>query len=178
VKQLILRLAIVALSGLGFGRTAQPTSPSEPGMYVEAAGAFTKVIGQIAEFRHTGTTLVSYATVGIKSVKQNIQLLGPHAETVLPPQLTFYFLSAEQEADAGVNLRDLILVRLEEEAERRQFEIAAHVLGRASSGISLTHQVQFRSEVRKAFTRMHLRCRLPEANITCISHGRRDGSLH
>lgn len=42
----------------------------------------------------------------------------------------------------------MILSRLEEKSERRQFEIAAHGAWRSSSGISLTHQIQvFRSEV-------------------------------
>lgn len=117
-------------------------------MYVEATVGLTKIIGQIAEFKRTGSTLVSHATAGIKSVKVNIQLLGPHAQTVVSQQPIFYFVPAKQEADAGVNAGDLILVRLEEKPERRQFEVAAHGLGRASSGISLTHQVQlFRSEV-------------------------------
>jgi hypothetical protein len=92
---------------------------------------------------------VSNVTVGIKSQKENIQLLGPHAQTVVPAQPVFYFVPARQEADAGVNAGDLILVRLEEKSERRQFEIAAHGAWRSSSGISLTHQVQLsRSEVK------------------------------
>jgi hypothetical protein len=118
-------------------------------MYVEAAGGPIKVIGQIAEFKRSGSALVSHATVGIKSQKENIQLLGPHAQTAVSAQPVFYFVPAKQEADAGVNAGDLILVRLEEKSERRQFEIAAHGAWRSSSGISLTHQVQlFRSEVK------------------------------
>ena len=81
--------------------------------------------------------------------KENIQLLGPHAQTVVSSDPVFYFIPAKQEADAGVNAGDLILVRLEEKSERRQFEIAAHGAWRSSSGISLTHQVQvYRSEVK------------------------------
>jgi hypothetical protein len=61
----------------------------------------------------------------------------------------FYFIPPRQEADAGVNAGDLVLVRLEEKAERRQFEIGAQGLARASSGISITHQIQlFRSEAK------------------------------
>jgi hypothetical protein len=109
-------------------------------MYIEATGAYTKIIGQIAEFKRSGSRLVSNATVGLKSQKQNIQLLGPHAEMVVSSRPVFYFVPAKQEADAGVNAGDLILIRLEEKAERRQFEIAAHGAWRSSSGISLTHQ--------------------------------------
>jgi hypothetical protein len=118
-------------------------------MYFEAAGSLTKIIGQIAEFKRSGSALVSHATAGIKSQKENIQLLGPHAETVVSSRPVFFFVPAKQEADAGVNAGDLILIRLEEKPERRQFEIAAHGAWRSSSGISLTHQVQlFRSEVK------------------------------
>jgi PDZ domain-containing protein len=118
-------------------------------MYVESSGGPTKIIGQIAEFRRSGSKMVSGATVGIKSRKENIQLLGPHAQTVVSAQPVFYFIPAKQEADAGVNAGDLILVRLEQKSERRQFEIAAHGAWRSSSGISLTHQVQLlRSEMK------------------------------
>jgi hypothetical protein len=118
-------------------------------MYVDAEGGPSKIIGQIAEFKRSGSAFVSHATVGIKSQKENIQLLGPHAQTVVPSQPVFCFIPAKQEADAGVNAGDLILVRLEEKSERRQFEIAAHGAWRSSAGISLTHQVQLlRSEVK------------------------------
>lgn len=118
-------------------------------MYVEVGDSPSKIIGQIAEFKRSGSALVSHATVGIKSQKENIQLLGPHAQTVVPSQPVFYFIPAKQEADAGVNAGDLILVRLEEKSERRQFEIAAHGAWRSSAGISLTHQVQLlRTEVK------------------------------
>jgi membrane-associated protease RseP (regulator of RpoE activity) len=142
-------LGTLALAGSSLGQTAQTPLPTDPGMYFEAAGGLAKIIGQIAEFKRSGSALVSHATVGIKSQKQNIQLLGPHAQTVVSSQPVFYFIPAKQEADAGVNAGDLILVRLEEKSERRQFEIAAHGAWRSSAGISLTHQVQLlRSEVK------------------------------
>ncbi len=148
MKRIVLCLGIV-LVGASFGQTAQITLPTDPGMYVEAAGSFTKIIGQIAEFKRSGSVLVSNATVGVKSAKSNIQLLGEHSQTVVAPQPIFCFIPAKQEADAGVNAGDLILVRLEEKSKRRQFEIGARGLWRASSGISLTHQIQiFRSELK------------------------------
>jgi hypothetical protein len=150
VKKLVFRYAIVVvLAGAGFGQMPQTVLPTDPGMYFEATGGVTKIIGQIAEFKRSGSALVSHATAGIKSQKENIQLLGPHAETAVSSRPVFYFVPAKQEADAGVNAGDLILIRLEEKPERRQFEIAAHGAWRSSSGISLTHQVQlFRSEVK------------------------------
>jgi membrane-associated protease RseP (regulator of RpoE activity) len=149
MKRIVLPfIALVSLAVPSSTQTQAPL-PADPGMYVEAAGGLTKIIGQIVEFRRSGSRLVSNATVGIKSQKENIQLLGPHAQTVASPQPVFYFIPAKQEADAGVNAGDLILIRLEEKPQRRQFEIAAHGVWRSSAGISLTHQVQvFRSEVR------------------------------
>ena len=149
VKQIFRLLGMILLAGASLGQTAQTPLPADPGMYVEVAGGFNKIIGQIAEFRRSGSALVSHATIGIKSQKQNIQLLGPHAQTLVSSQPVFYFIPAKQEAEAGVNAGDLILVRLEEKSERRQFEIAAHGAWRSSSGISLTHQVQLlRSELK------------------------------
>src|SRR5215831_7644177 len=83
--------------------------PDEPGMYVQAGSGFTKIIGQIAQFTRTGSRLVSHATMGIKSAKQNIQLPGPHAQTIVSPQPVFYFIPPKQEAAAGVNAGDFIL---------------------------------------------------------------------
>lgn len=123
--------------------------PTEAGMYVETSSRPTKILGQIVEFVRTGSLLVSTLTYGIKSAKGNAQLLGPHAQTVTPSNPTFYFIPAKQESDAGVNAGDLILIRLEEKKQRRQFEIGAQGEWRASKGISLTHQVQLnRSEVK------------------------------
>jgi hypothetical protein len=122
---------------------------TEPGMYVSAAGDYTKILGQIVDFQRSGSKLASDLTLHLKTSKQNVQLLGAHAQTVTASSPEFYFVPAKQEADAGVNAGDLILVRLEEEKERRQFEIGAQGAWRESKGISLTHQVQLsRSEVR------------------------------
>jgi PDZ domain-containing protein len=143
-----LSFVIVAVLAVGcFSQTTQTLSPADPGMYVENGRTQTKIIGQIAEFKRTGSLLVSKVTVGIKSRKQNIQLLGAHAQTAVSAQPAFYFIPAKQEAEAGVNAGDLILMRLEEKSTRRQFEVAAAGLWRASSGISLAHQIQLiRSE--------------------------------
>jgi hypothetical protein len=127
---------------------ASPALPSESGMYLATTNSFTKILGQIVDFSRTGSLLVSGLTVGIKTSKTNVQLLGPHAQTVTSSRLEFYFIPAKQEADAGVNAGDFILIRLEQKPERRQFEIAARGVLRASAGISITHQIQLtRSEV-------------------------------
>ena len=124
-------------------------TPSEAGMYLGTDGGFTKILGQILDFRRTGSMLASDLTLHVKTSKENVQLLGPHAQTVTGSSPVFYFIPAKIEADAGVNAGDLIMVRLEEKKERRQFEIGAQGAWRASKGISLTHQVQLsRSEVK------------------------------
>jgi len=149
LKQRVSYVVAIMLAATALGQTPETPWPTNQGMYVQTADSFTKIIGQIAEFKRSGSLLVSAVTVGIKSQKANIQLLGPHAQTVVSPQPVFCFIPAKQEAEAGVNAGDLILIRLEEKSHRRQFEIAAAGLWRASSGISLTHQIQvFRSEAK------------------------------
>jgi len=49
---------------------------AEPGMYVEASGGLAKIVGQIAEFKRSGSRFANHATIGIKTRKENIQLLG------------------------------------------------------------------------------------------------------
>jgi hypothetical protein len=142
--------AVMLLSALSvsFAQSPQLTLPTEPGIYVEAPGGLTKIIGQIAEFKRTGSLFVHGLTGGIKTKKENVQLLGAHAQTAVSPQPIFYFLPTTQEVDTGVNAENLILMRLEEKSSRRQFEIAAEGLWRKSAGLTVTHQVQlFRSEV-------------------------------
>jgi hypothetical protein len=137
------------------GQASEPALPTEPGMYVEAPGGLTKIIGQIAEFKRSGSKFVHGVTGGIKTKKENVQLLGAHAQTVVSPQPVFYFVPAKQESEAGVNAGDLILMRLEEKPSRRQFEIAAQGLWRSSTGITLTHQIQlFRSEPKPEIFKM------------------------
>jgi hypothetical protein len=129
---------------------ATPASiPTEAGMYVATTDGFTKILGQILDFQRSGSLLASKMTFGIKTAKNNVQLLGAHAQTVIQASSEFYFIPAKQEADAGVNAGDLILVRLEEKKDRRQIEVGAEGDWRASKGISLTHQIQLnRSEVQ------------------------------
>jgi hypothetical protein len=117
-------------------------------MFVEESGRLIKIIGQIAEFKRSGSLFVNDVTLGIKTKKVNVQLLGATAQTTVSPQPVFYFVPAKQEQSVGVNAGDLILIRLEEKPNRRQFEIAAIGAWRASSGITLTHQIQLlRDEV-------------------------------
>jgi hypothetical protein len=149
-------LRIISIVGMltaaALAQSAKPdirNVPSDAGMYVQTAAGFDKVLGQIVSFRRSGSLLVSKITLGIKTSKENVQLLGAHAQTAIEGKPVFYFIPPKQEFEAGVNAGDLVLIRLEEKPERRQFEIGAQGAWRASSGISITHQIQlFRSEVK------------------------------
>ncbi len=56
--------------------------PSDPGMYVASSAGFTKILGQILDFKRSGSLLVSDLTFHVKTAKINEQLLGAHAQTV------------------------------------------------------------------------------------------------
>ena len=147
MTRLALCFGSAVLVSLGWAQSAPPSIPADAGMYLATQSGFTKILGQIVTFKRSGSLLVSGATAGIKTRKENVQLPGPHAQTVVEGKPVFYFIPAKQEAEAGVNAGDLILIQLEEKKERRQFEIGAQGLWRGSSGISLAHQVQIlRSE--------------------------------
>src|SRR5579864_4723707 len=76
-------------------QSTQNSLPTDPGMYVQEASTFTKIIGQIVEFKRSGSLLVSGVTAGIKSKKVNIQLLGPHAQNIISSRPAFYFIPAK-----------------------------------------------------------------------------------
>jgi PDZ domain len=128
------------------GQTLSSPVPAEHGMYVEQSGQLKKIIGQIAEFRRTGSLFVSDVTLHLKAKKVNIQLLGATAQTTVSAQPVFYFVPAQQEQAVGINAGDLILIHLEEKPTRRQFEIEAIGAWRRSQGITLTHQVELLRE--------------------------------
>lgn len=124
-------------------------------MYIAAANGNAKILGQVVTFDRTGSLFVSWVTVGIKARHGNVQLPGEHSQTVVGGQPVFYFMPLKQQADAGVDAGDLVLIRLEEKASRRQFEISATGDWGASSGISITHQVQLvRSEEAEGIYRV------------------------
>jgi hypothetical protein len=116
---------IVILAGVALAQSPQlaapeTASPSEPGMYVCKSGGFTKIIGQIVTFERSGSLLAFAATGGFKAAHKNVQLLGAHAQTVVESKPVFYFIPAKQEADAGVDAGDIVLVHLEEKLVRSQ----------------------------------------------------------
>jgi hypothetical protein len=146
--RLTISSVIILCSLAGYAQTVSSPTPVEHGMYVEDSGQLRKIIGQIAEFKRTGSLFANDITFGIKARKENIQLLGATAQTVVSAEPVFYFVPAKQELEVGVNAGDLLLIRLEEKPNRRQFEIGASGVWRQSSGITLTHQIRLlRDEV-------------------------------
>jgi hypothetical protein len=136
-------------------------------MYVASPNGLVKILGQIVSFERTGSVLASGLTGGLVSRKGNVQLLGQHAQIATGPMPMFYFVPSKQEADAGGSGGDLVLVRAEPNpgsftAPRRQFEISAEGYGRASKGISITHQIQLsRSEEHPGIYKLILTAALP-----------------
>lgn len=118
LSEMILKQAAFVIALLftlpSYGQTTSQPVPTEHGMYVEDSGQLKKIIGQIAEFKRTGSLLASDLTLGMKSKKVNIQLLGATAQTVVSAQPVFYFVPAKQEQAVGLNAGDLILIHLEE----------------------------------------------------------------
>jgi hypothetical protein len=119
----------------------QSTFPSEPGMYVENRDNFGKIFGQAMTFERTGSRLVSGLTLHIKAAHNNIQIPGPHAQTVTSSEPVFVFVPSQRETENGVTAGDLVLVTLEVHGDRRQIEVGAAGAARGSAGISITHQV-------------------------------------
>lgn len=142
MKSIALSVALLAATAC-FGQSVAP----KPGVYLKTETSQTSIIGQVVDFHRTGSLFASRMTFGIKSAKINVQLPGAHAQVVTAPTPVFLFIPAQKEADAGVTVGDLVLIRLEKHGDRRQFEVGAVGADRASSGISITHQIEaLRSE--------------------------------
>ncbi|MGA3210231.1 MAG: PEGA domain-containing protein [Terriglobales bacterium] len=136
-------LAAFLVAGVsGKAQTAPASLPSEPGMYVASAHGMVRILGQSVSFQRSGSRGVAVATLGIKAQKENVQLLGAHAQTTVDSNPQFYFIPAKQESEMGVSAGDLIMIRVEVEAERRHFEVGAKGIARESKGVSITHQIQ------------------------------------
>ena len=148
----LLAFSLAVLTRVAAGQTDPTILPSTPGMYVATSSGLVKILGQIVSFQRTGSVVASGLTAGLVSRKNNVQLLGQHAQTMTGPTPVFYFVPSKQEAEAGGSGGDLVLLRAEPNlgsltAPRRQFEISAQGYGRASTGISITHQIELlRSE--------------------------------
>ena len=123
-------------------KAPQVALPTEPGFYILAGQYRTKILGQPVTFERTGSRLVSGLTLNMKAAHDNVQLPGQHAQTVTGSKPVFAFVPSQHEKDNGVTAGDLLLIKLEVHGDRRQIEVAAAGAGRASSGVTITHQLQ------------------------------------
>ncbi len=118
--------------------------PTESGLYVlRDGGKVERIEGRVTSFERTGSRLASTVTAGIHTAKTNAQISGERARVKVTSTPVFYYRVASGAEAAGGSVGDLVLTRMTVKHGRRQFEIAAQGLGRASKGISLRHQVDF-----------------------------------
>jgi hypothetical protein len=134
-------LAIAVFSGIPAGQAPEATLPTDPGMYLATSQGFQKILGQPFTFERTGSRLVSGLTLGIKAAHNNIQIPGPHAQTMTGPEPSFVLVPSQREMENGLTAGDLVLLSLEVHGERRQIEVGAGGAWRASGGVSITHQL-------------------------------------
>lgn len=129
--------------------------PSEPGLYAVTSQGLIKIEGQAVSFVRSGSRLVSTVTVGIKSEKGNLQILGTTASHTLDSKPEFLFKTAPGNEAAGGSAGDLVLLRLRVHGERRQVELGARGFGRESRGPSIRSQIQcLRREIEPGLYRV------------------------
>lgn len=130
-------------------------TPREHGLFWESSTGAVPIEGQVVSFVRTGSLLASAATIGIKSAKNNVQILGKTSQHVTASKPVFYYRAAEGNVAAGGSAGDLLLVKMKRKGNRRQFEVAASGVWRASRGISLRAQLQvFRKQVEPNLYRL------------------------
>jgi hypothetical protein len=113
--------------------------PSEAGLYaLGPTQKLERIEGRATSFVRTGSRLASAATLGIHANRVNTQIPGTRANITLSPTPTFYYRPVKDEGGL-----DLILTRLTVKNGRRQFEVGAQGIFRASKGVSVRHQMDF-----------------------------------
>ena len=120
-----------------------PNVPAQPGLYYRSRNLIVRIDGRATSFTRTGSRLVSTATAGIVSAKVNAQILGETSNNAVPPRPVFYYRQALGNQVVGGSVGDMVLVKMAVKGNRRQFEMRAAGMGRASAGISLRSQVEF-----------------------------------
>ncbi len=126
----------------GTGAKSSPLVPKEHGLYYQASNRLVPIEGQVISFARTGSLLSSAVTLGIKSAKANVQILGRTSAHMTVSDPVFYYRVAQATDAAGGAAGDLVLVRMSAKHNRRQFEVAARGAWRASQGISIRSQLQ------------------------------------
>jgi hypothetical protein len=113
--------------------------PNEAGLWaLGPTQGLERIEGRATSFVRTGSRLASAATLGIHANRVNTQIPGTRANITLSPTPTFYYRPVKDEGGL-----DLILTRLTVKNGRRQFEVGAQGIFRASKGVSVRHQMDF-----------------------------------
>jgi hypothetical protein len=113
--------------------------PNGAGLYaLGPTQVLERIEGRATSFVRTGSRLASAATLGIHANRVNTQIPGTRANVTLSPNPTFYYRPVKDEGGL-----DLILTRLTVKNGRRQFEVGAQGIFRASKGVSVRHQMDF-----------------------------------
>ena len=141
MKKMIYPFLFLVLS-MGPLATSQSQVPAEPGLYCSLQDRFKRIEGQVESFTRSGSRLAHGVTLGIKTSKRNVQILGKHAPAILPPNPVFYYRVPPASQALGGTAGDLVLIKMEGKGDRRQFEVAAGGKGRASTGPSILSQLQ------------------------------------
>jgi hypothetical protein len=116
--------------------------PNEAGLYAMGpTEGLERIEGRATSFVRTGSRVASAATLGIHANRVNTQIPETRANVTLGPTPTFYYRPVKDEGGL-----DLILTRLTVKNGRRQFEVGAQGIFRASKGVSVRHQMDFNAD--------------------------------
>jgi hypothetical protein len=120
--------------------TPAPGIPDEVGVYwTEHNGELHRVEGIAVSNMRTGSTFASRMTLGIKRMRINAQLNGPHAQIrIKERQPQFYFYLPE---DASIG--DYLLLRLAQRPDVRQIEIGEKTMWKEQAGVDHAKEVSF-----------------------------------
>ena len=115
--------------------------PNEAGLYaVVSSGNLEHIVGRVTSFERSGSLLGSAVTAGIHAARINTQIPGSHARITVGAKPVFYYRTSESQDVGGL---DLVLTSMTVKAGRRQFEVGARGSWRASTGVSVRHQINY-----------------------------------
>lgn len=129
-----------AVPGTPAPATPAPGIPDEVGVYwTEHNGELHRIEGIAVSNMRTGSTFASRMTLGIKRMRINAQLNGPHAQLrIKERQPQFYFYLPE---DASIG--DYLLLRLAQRSDVRQIEIGEKTMWKEQAGVDHAKEVSF-----------------------------------
>jgi hypothetical protein len=120
--------------------TPAPGIPDEVGVYwTEHNGELHRVEGIAVSNKRTGSTFASKMTLGIKRMRVNAQLNGPHAQLRIKERQPQFYFYLPEEASIG----DYLLLRLAQRPDVRQIEIGEKTIWKEQVGVDHAKEVSF-----------------------------------